>query len=200
VDERINRIIHALVPGRLTLPALQSADPALVKRLRARLREVKRFTNPDPETIRAIGEDIENAYDRNLRAGDYALQARYWQLRADELRWRRTRRGGTCEDPANGEKASDLPPELEARRAALVGDVLFNPARKPVEANRNGRFMSPGWLMEAIAKRSGLGIERLRPALKAQGSLQDRCSANIALIDAALAKGGGGREGGGVRT
>jgi hypothetical protein len=49
--------------------------------------------------------------------------------------------------------------------------------------------MVPGRLMDDIARRSGLGVERLRAAMKGQGPLQDRCSARIALIDAALAKG-----------
>jgi hypothetical protein len=191
VDGRIDRMVHALAPGHLTLAALESTDPALVNRLRARIRREKRFTSPSPETVEEIGAEIGSTYDRNLRSADYALQARYWQLRADELRWLASRNRGTCElpDRPGRDERRAPPPQLEARRAALVGEVLLHPAHRPEEANSSGRYSVPAWLIDDIAKRSGLSRDRLRAALKGQGSLQDRCSANIALIDAALAKG-----------
>jgi hypothetical protein len=147
----------------------------------------RRLAGYDPYA--RVRSDLEEGYAGNVRAGSYKLQADYWRLRADELRALLAVQPAACDAFLRGDGGlGRLAPALEARRQALFTEVLLSSPKEDVARNETGRFMIPGWLIEAAAKRAGLSPDRFVAAMDGKGAPGAQCKARIAILDTALAR------------
>jgi hypothetical protein len=147
-----------------------------------------------PDAFRTqVGAALDEAVAAGLRGGHSALQLDYWALHLDRLRWIRDHAPGDgatlCGELLGGTtRAVYLPSNLIDRDREIRRRALLEPPEREVARSESGRFRIPAELSMAALRRSGLGTERFEAALQSGGTPAERCTARIALIEAALAR------------
>jgi hypothetical protein len=170
---------------------LDRRNPALHDRLLDRWNQA--YDRHDPRYLFAgdVRTIIEQAVGEGLRGGSYSLQAAYWRLRADQLRWLRGADVQSCGRSIRGEALDrSLPVEfsnrLRAIQARALGESVRNPP-PPLPPGRDRSYSIPGPVVEDTMRRSGLTENVVSQAFQGRGTSAQLCAARIALLDAALA-------------
>ncbi|WP_114954427.1 hypothetical protein [Sphingosinicella terrae] len=169
---------------------LRAANPALHATLEARWREARDRHEGAFQLDADLRALVDRAVAQGLRGGSDGLQLAYWQLHRDRLVWLRDGTdGGTggCARYPEGVARLYLPPELRRRQRSVLGRALLEPPPAPAPRSEDRRFSIRRAVFADARRRSGLAETRFRGALQARGTPEDRCRADIALVEAALA-------------
>ena len=170
----------------LTADELARRNPALYGRLVARWDGAVAARETFEAFHRDIAGLIHQAYRAGLRGGDYALQSDYWRLRANILIALRGSEPGACGRYLRGDRDGipDLPAVLVERERALR--VRAIDVARPVAAGVGGGVDIPDAVTRDALRTSGLSLDQYRAALAGNSTDERRCTANIAVIEAAL--------------
>jgi hypothetical protein len=178
--------IQAVVPG-LTFEEVERDNPKLADRLRADWSDAK-ARGDDSEGLRERERDFLLSRMRaGLRNGTPELQARYWALEADKLRWLRTRSPVTCSDYERGGPHPSFPEDIYARETHILGDAMLSATSEAPPGPTTIHYMLSPSVVTAARSKSGLSLPAFRAAIIGKGGAEERCAARIAVIDALLA-------------
>jgi hypothetical protein len=187
----LDRLIDTASGGRVDLDELERRNPPLYERLMARWRRARDRHEP-PFFLEADARTLlQEGARESLRGGGSALQADFWRLRRDELAWLQRADVADCDRSLQGAPVqARMPPEYNARRRELLERALGETPRDPpapLSEDAVYRFVIPEAAMAAAGRSSGLRPDLLDAALNNRATPAARCTARIALIEAALA-------------
>ena len=173
-----------------TLETIHDQNPLLHDQLMARWREAKAARENSREFRDGVEDRLYHALGEAVRSGDYELQAAYWQLTADRMRWIRARFGPSeCGKIFAGDRPMpELPEEYYQRYRQIFVRALIEPSRPRHFRSRNetGHYRIPSEMFDAGRVRSGMEEGEFEAGLGSSGTPRQRCHARIGLIDAAL--------------
>jgi hypothetical protein len=187
----IDPFVQAASQNSLHFADLDRRNPALHDRLLDRWNQASNRHDMRDQFSDDVRSILDQAVGEGLRGGSYALQAAYWRLRADELRWLRGADVESCARSIRGDTLNlTLPVEFSDRLRAIEARALGEAARNPPPAlppGTNSRYRIPGPVVEDTMRRSGLSESVLHQAFLDRGTSAQLCAARIALLEAALA-------------
>jgi hypothetical protein len=184
----LDPMIAAATAGQYGLALIEARNPALYLRLVAQWERARAVRSDRASFAEAVSAILRSGYRDNVRGGGYPLQADYWRLFADKLRWvQRSAGAASCDGFIRSEAGLVLPADLEAREQALLARALIEPPARPRARSPDTRFAIPVPVFEAGARRAGLPADAFEAALNERSPAEQRCRARIALVEAALA-------------
>ena len=177
--------------GRGGYTRLRERNPDLHDRLVWHWTEARQAGSSRGEFESRIEAAIDEAVAAGLRGGHSSLQLDYWALHLDRLRWIRDHASGDgpslCAALIGGNtRPVYLPANLISRDREISNRALLERPEREVARSQETRFTVPGELTMAALARSRLGAERFEAALLGGGTPPERCTARIALLEAAL--------------
>jgi len=178
--------IDAAVPG-MTLERIDAANPTLGARLRRDWSEAKDAAEDRDTLLRREQAYLTERIHAGLRSGPAALQARYWALEADKLRWLRARSPVTCGDFVLNGPHPAFPDEMYGRENRILEEAVFADVDDPPPSAPVVRYTLPGRVVERALDRSGLELAVFRATLTGGGTAPQRCAARIAVLETLLA-------------
>lgn len=184
----LNPLIARATLGQGDLDSLEKSNPWLHASLMEKWRQARRDQEDRHWFDQGVEDLLETGFSDAVRSGGYALQAEYWRLFADQLRWARKTGPEVCGSFLRGDSGS-LPfsASLSARSRALVARALLTPTARPLERKPAGyTFSIPGAVADSARARAHMDRETLSRALRDRGTPAQVCDGRIALIEAAL--------------
>ncbi len=172
----------------LTMAKIRSGNAKLYGQLHADWM-VARDTATDPRTFAdTMFRLLSDRYVAGSNRAPHELLAKIATLRLDKARLLRGHDWKACDDffVDGTEPLGRIPPDIAARRSALVARVLLETDGDPPAKPLGNTFKVDGTVIDKAAERSGLPRAEFVKAVLKGGNATTRCKAKIALGETAL--------------